>query len=216
MLAAAADRERTMDVLKAAFTEGRLTKERVRRADRPGARRADLRRPARPGRRPARRARRAAAPAPYHAGFYPPLTAAEDQRVRGRRRWSAGSRIFPFFAGIPAVILGHAARGQIRQTGERGDGMAVAGLVLGYLGISVWVLIILIVTAHSVTAGPRPARPAKQSAAPVYLGLFSAWPVDRAATNASCGTSTRPIVFIRFLPSFCFSSSLRLRVMSPP
>jgi hypothetical protein len=40
--------------------------------------------------------------------------------------------------------------------------------------------------------------------------------VDRAATNASCGTSTRPMVFIRFLPSFCFSSSLRLRVVSPP
>ena len=40
--------------------------------------------------------------------------------------------------------------------------------------------------------------------------------VDSAATKASCGTSTRPMVFIRFLPSFCFSSSLRLRVMSPP
>ncbi len=38
----------------------------------------------------------------------------------------------------------------------------------------------------------------------------------RAAMNASCGTSTRPIDFIRFLPSFCFSSSLRLRVISPP
>ncbi len=38
----------------------------------------------------------------------------------------------------------------------------------------------------------------------------------RAATKASCGTSTRPICFIRFLPSFWRSSSLRLRVMSPP
>ena len=36
------------------------------------------------------------------------------------------------------------------------------------------------------------------------------------ARNASCGTSTVPICFMRFLPSFCFSSSLRLRVMSPP
>ena len=40
--------------------------------------------------------------------------------------------------------------------------------------------------------------------------------VDRAATKASCGTSTRPTIFIRFLPSFCFSRSLRLREMSPP
>jgi hypothetical protein len=49
------------------------------------------------------------------------------------------------------------------------------------------------------------------------LALSTAfWSVESAATNASCGTSTRPIVFIRFLPSFCFSSSLRLRLMSPP
>ena len=40
--------------------------------------------------------------------------------------------------------------------------------------------------------------------------------LDSAAMKASCGTSTRPTIFIRFLPSFCFSSSLRLRVMSPP
>ena len=38
----------------------------------------------------------------------------------------------------------------------------------------------------------------------------------RAEMKASWGTSTRPMFFIRFLPSFCFSSSLRLRVMSPP
>ena len=36
------------------------------------------------------------------------------------------------------------------------------------------------------------------------------------ARNASCGTSTAPTCFIRRLPAFCFSSSLRLRVMSPP
>ena len=40
--------------------------------------------------------------------------------------------------------------------------------------------------------------------------------LESAATKASWGTSTRPTIFIRFLPSFCFSSSLRLRVMSPP
>ena len=38
----------------------------------------------------------------------------------------------------------------------------------------------------------------------------------RAETKASWGTSTRPMDFIFFLPSFCFSSSFLLRVMSPP
>ena len=38
----------------------------------------------------------------------------------------------------------------------------------------------------------------------------------RILMKASCGMETFPISFIRFLPSFCLSSSLRLRVMSPP
>src|SRR5262249_19293771 len=37
-----------------------------------------------------------------------------------------------------------------------------------------------------------------------------------AAMNASCGISTLPNWRMRFLPSFCFSRSLRLRVTSPP
>src|SRR5262245_26251494 len=37
-----------------------------------------------------------------------------------------------------------------------------------------------------------------------------------AAKNASWGISTLPTCFILFLPSFCRSNNLRLRVMSPP
>jgi len=38
----------------------------------------------------------------------------------------------------------------------------------------------------------------------------------RTARKASWGMSTRPTRFMRRLPSFCFSRSLRLREMSPP
>ena len=41
-------------------------------------------------------------------------------------------------------------------------------------------------------------------------------PVRSTARKASWGISTLPTRFMRCLPSFCFSSSLRLRVMSPP
>ena len=40
--------------------------------------------------------------------------------------------------------------------------------------------------------------------------------IFRAAMNASWGISTLPKVRMRFFPFFCLSSSLRLRVMSPP
>jgi hypothetical protein len=46
-----------------------------------------------------------------------------------------GQIIVWFFGAIAAIILGHMARRQIRQTGEAGDGMAMAGLVLGYVGL---------------------------------------------------------------------------------
>jgi len=36
------------------------------------------------------------------------------------------------------------------------------------------------------------------------------------AKKASCGISTEPICFIRFLPAFCFSSNFRFLEISPP
>jgi hypothetical protein len=62
-------------------------------------------------------------------------------------------------AGIAAIILGHQARRRIRQTGEQGDGMAVAGLILGYIGtVGLALLIVLaglflVVVAHPSTGG---------------------------------------------------------------
>lgn len=52
---------------------------------------------------------------------------------------------------IPAVVLGHIARRQIRQTGQDGDGLATAGLVLGYL-ISIGMLLFIALVVVAVTA----------------------------------------------------------------
>lgn len=49
-----------------------------------------------------------------------------------------------------------------------------------------------------------------------YFFLSPSESEESTAMKASCGTSTLPTIFIRFLPSFCFSSSFRLREMSPP
>ena len=47
----------------------------------------------------------------------------------------------PFVGGLLAVILGHVARGQIRRTGEGGGGLAMAGLILGYLHLAAAVMV---------------------------------------------------------------------------
>jgi hypothetical protein len=69
-----------------------------------------------------------------------------------------GQLLFWFVAAIPAVVLGHMARRQIRQTGEDGDGMAVAGLVLGWIGIGLTVLfvagVVAVFTVASAHGGP--------------------------------------------------------------
>jgi hypothetical protein len=53
-------------------------------------------------------------------------------------------------ASIAAVITGHLARSQIKRTGEQGAGMALAGLILGYLGVVLtlgYFVVVLIVYA---------------------------------------------------------------------
>jgi hypothetical protein len=42
--------------------------------------------------------------------------------------WLAG------LGSVLAIIFGHLARGQVKRTGEQGGGLAIAGLVLGYVG----------------------------------------------------------------------------------
>ena len=58
--------------------------------------------------------------------------------------------ILPVIGAVAAVVTGHIARGQIRTTGEQGGGMAVAGLILGYvhlalavIGIAIAVIVII-------------------------------------------------------------------------
>jgi hypothetical protein len=161
MLAGNADRERTVDVLRAAYAEGRLTKEEYdQRTGRALAARsieelqhltADV--PQGPGN-----------------GSYPvqQLPAAFGGPVQG---WPPHNRypayplpppakptnaaavgalvcglLTPFtlgFSGLPAVILGHKARAEIRRSGDRGDGSAVAGLALGWLALAVLVLVVI-------------------------------------------------------------------------
>ncbi|WP_309131561.1 DUF4190 domain-containing protein [Brevibacterium sp.] len=45
-----------------------------------------------------------------------------------------------FIAGIAGIIMGHIALKQIRERGERGEGMAKAALWVGYIGTALWVL----------------------------------------------------------------------------
>src|SRR6266516_3500000 len=68
----------------------------------------------------------------------------------------------------------------------------------------------------AVVSIDAPARELRKLPLPTFLHRY--FPPSSSSTDrkASCGTSTRPTCFIRFFPAFCFSSSFRLRVTSPP
>jgi hypothetical protein len=151
--ASTADRERAVDVLKAGFAEGRLTKDeydaRVSQAyaartyaelsmvtgDLPGGQMV----------------------APYAQPYMQPYMPV----ARRTNSLAVASLVCglaqPFTAGltmIPAVILGHVARTQIRRTGEDGKGLATAGLVLGWVGIGFALLVILLIAGAFASQPP--------------------------------------------------------------
>lgn len=125
-----------MSVLKDAFTEGRLTQpeyeERVGRAYQ--ARTygdldlitGDIPQHTLPP------ALRPAAPPYIPAAPYPSQT---NGQAIGSLVCGICGPLTGGLSSIPAVVLGHVARSKIRETGQQGDGLAVAGLILGYLAI---------------------------------------------------------------------------------
>jgi hypothetical protein len=45
--------------------------------------------------------------------------------------------------GTVGAILGHVARRQIRERGERGDGMALAGIIIGWIALGLTIVLAL-------------------------------------------------------------------------
>ena len=64
--------------------------------------------------------------------------------------------VFAFIFAPVAIVLGHIAKKQIRQTGEQGDGLATAGLWLGYiftgLGVALCALWVFLIVAGVATS----------------------------------------------------------------
>jgi uncharacterized membrane protein len=152
MRAADADRDRAVSFLTSAYTEGRLAKDEydARLESALSARTyADLDEVVTdlPGARVGPVPRRA--PSPTNG-----LAIAS---------FACGLAQFAFgpLTTIPAIVLGHMARHQIRRTGEQGSGMALAGLLLGWAAVALGVLAIHIVTllvvahtGHAAAAHP--------------------------------------------------------------
>jgi hypothetical protein len=148
MRAASADRERAVDVLKAGFAEGRLTQDEYNeRMGRAYAARTYAELMALTADLPA-----GAMPAVWPVTVYqPPVT------TNSLARASLVLGVAEFFTmgltAIPAIICGHMAKREMRETGQRGEGLATSGLVLGYMAVIFWgVLIALSIVGAMISA----------------------------------------------------------------
>jgi hypothetical protein len=76
--------------------------------------------------------------------------------VAGTNTMAILALVFAFIFAPVAIVLGHLAKKQIRQTGEQGDGLATAGLWLGYIFTGLGVLLCafyVIVIIFAVNSG---------------------------------------------------------------
>ena len=89
-------------------------------------------------------------PEPWSQPAPPGWTGAPPSAVRSTNSLSIVSLVFgcaqfvvcPVIGAVVAVVTGHISRGQIKRTNEQGAGMALAGLILGYIGIALTVLVL--------------------------------------------------------------------------
>ncbi len=146
MRASDADRENIHSVLQAAYADGRLSWDEfdtrstklvaAKTYDQLAVLTTDLR-----------------TPVPYRpTGLGLPATRSRTNHLAAiSLTFGIGQFIFPIFGAIIAIVCGHVSRSQIKHTGEQGDGLALAGLILGYVGLGIPLLITtLIVLAANI------------------------------------------------------------------
>lgn len=63
--------------------------------------------------------------------------------------------VIPFIGAIAAVVLGHMGKNEIKKSAGmlKGNGMATAGLILGYVQLGLFVVSICVITILALSAG---------------------------------------------------------------
>lgn len=172
MLAGNADRDRAGDVLKAAYAEGRLTKDeydyRVGRAfaartveelqqltsdvpNGPSAVPPTFQRPSGQGQlvpfQPQPIAPYALPPRQNSmaiAALVSGIAAPVISLVTAPLVYGLHAPYLFWIGAAPGVILGHKARSEVRRTGEKGEGSAMAGLLLGWVWLVVTGMLVVV------------------------------------------------------------------------
>lgn len=90
-------------------------------------------------------------PQGYQPGYPPPYYGPAPRTTNGLAIASMvlGILWVYWIGSILALIFGYIARKQIRERNQSGNGMAVAGIVLGWIGVGTLLLVIVVAIATS-------------------------------------------------------------------
>jgi Domain of unknown function (DUF4190) len=93
-------------------------------------------------------------PPPYGAPRYGPPPG--YAYVRPTNTYAILALVLAFVFAPPGIVFGVMARKRIRQTGEEGDGLALAGLIIGSIFTAIFVLflVVWIIAIASIATGP--------------------------------------------------------------
>ena len=80
-------------------------------------------------------------PQPYG---YPPYGYPQQ---RGTNGFAIASLICAFLCWPLGLIFGFVARNQIKERGDSGDGLALAGIIISFVGLAITILYIILVVA---------------------------------------------------------------------
>lgn len=94
-------------------------------------------------------------PGGYGAGYgYGPVAPTNVLSIISLIASIAGLSFIPFIGSVVGVITGHMSLKQLRTSGEKGRGMALAGTIIGWVGLGLCILgVILFFAWFALVAG---------------------------------------------------------------
>jgi peptidyl-prolyl cis-trans isomerase B (cyclophilin B) len=73
---------------------------------------------------------------------YPPGYGYQQPRAAGTNGFAIASLVCAFFCTPLGIIFGFIARSQIKQTGQGGDGLALAGIILSFVFLLLGIVVL--------------------------------------------------------------------------